>query len=194
MSQIREPKPETFRIEELVDRVKQGDIQIPKFQRPFIWTRRAVLDLFDSVYKQYPIGSILLWLTREKLASEREIGDLKINPRSDEYPTNYLLDGQQRLSSLCGALYWDGAEKKSLWNIAFDLEQEIFVHPINQISPRYFPLNKLIKTSDFLSQCRVLESLPDKDVLIEKAEKLLKSVKDYKMAAVTIGDMNLTRL
>src|SRR5690242_18441027 len=98
MARITEPKPETLRIEELVDRVKQGDIKIPKFQRPFVWRRKAVLDLFDSVYRQYPIGSILLWLTHETLASERHLGDLTIANRPTAYPTNYLLDGQQRLS------------------------------------------------------------------------------------------------
>lgn len=194
MAQIKEPKPETLRIEELVDRVKQGDIKIPKFQRPFVWLRRAVLDLFDSVYRQYPIGSILLWLTHEKLASERRIGDLEIAERPFQYPTNYLLDGQQRLSSLCGALYWDSKDPKSLWNVAFDLDKQIFFHPKKPLTTRQFPLNKLIKTSEFLSQCRVLESEPDKDVLIERAEGLLKSIKDYKMAAVVIGDMKLNEV
>lgn len=194
MAQIKEPKPETLRIEELVDRVKQGDIKIPRFQRPFVWKRRAVLDLFDSVYRQYPIGSILLWLTNEKLASERHLGDLEIAERPDIYPTNYLLDGQQRLSSLCGALYWDEKNLKSYWNVAFDLDQGTFFHPKKPLTPRQFPLNKLIKTSDFLSQCRVLESMPDKEVLIEKAEGLLKSIKDYKMAAVLIGDMSLNEV
>ncbi len=83
-----DPKPEIFRIEELVIRVKQGDIKLPKFQRPFIWKRRDVLDLWDSIYKGHPVGSILLWC----LASEKRIGDLDISARPDEYPTNYLLD------------------------------------------------------------------------------------------------------
>ena len=80
-----------------------GDIKLPKFQRPFVWNKEDILKLLDSVYKGYPIGSILLWLTNQKLANERRIGDLEIGDRSEEYPTNYLLDGQQRLSSLCGA-------------------------------------------------------------------------------------------
>lgn len=98
----RDPKPDILRIEELVKDVKSGDIKLPKFQRPFVWNRGDVLKLLDSVYHGYPIGSVLLWLTREKLAAERKIADLEINDRADEYPTNYLLDGQQRLSTLCG--------------------------------------------------------------------------------------------
>lgn len=189
-----DPKPEVLRIEELVLKVKTGDIKLPKFQRPFVWNKQDILSLLDSVYNGYPIGSILLWLTRERLASERRIGDFEIDDRDHEYPTNYLLDGQQRLSTLCGALFWNGNNPKSYWNIAFDLEKEIFVHPENSNKPEYFPLNKVINTMDFINQCRTLESHPNKDKYIKNAERLLQTIKDYKIAAVTIGDMTVNEV
>ena len=74
----RDPKPDIQRIEELVSGVKTGEIKLPKFQRPFVWKRKEVVKLLDSIYKGYPIGSILLWYTSEKLASERTIDDLEI--------------------------------------------------------------------------------------------------------------------
>lgn len=160
----RDPKPDILRIEELVKDVKSGDIKLPKFQRPFVWKKEDILKLLDSVYQGYPIGSVLLWLTREKLASERKIADLEINERADEYPTNYLLDGQQRLSTLCGALYWDGRDKNSVWNIAFDVEKQIFIHPKGELTRTMFPLNKIINTSDFLAQCRVFDTLENKSL------------------------------
>ena len=67
---IQDFKPTDFRVEELVIKVKDGDIKLPKFQRPFVWTRLDVLKIFDSIYSGYPIGSILLWYSSEKLASE----------------------------------------------------------------------------------------------------------------------------
>ena len=127
--QGRDAKPEIPRIEELVRDVKIGDIKLPKFQRPFVWKKPDILKLWDSIYRGYPIGSILLWLTKQHLASERKIGDLDINQRPDEYPTNYLLDGQQILSSLCGGLYWQGTDKNSPWNIVFDCDKEVFLYP-----------------------------------------------------------------
>ncbi len=187
----RDPKPDILRIEELVKDVKSGDIKLPKFQRPFVWNKEDVLKLLDSVYQGYPIGSVLLWLTREKLAAERKIADLEINERPNEYPTNYLLDGQQRLSTLCGSLYWDGKNKSSIWNIAFDVEAETFLHPKGTLKVTEFPLNKIINTSDFLAQCRVFDALDEKDVYYKRAERLLNSIKDYKIAAVRIGDMSL---
>jgi uncharacterized protein with ParB-like and HNH nuclease domain len=119
-----DPKPDVLRIEELVIRVKTGDIKLPKFQRPFVWKKTNILELLDSIYKGYPIGSILLWFTKQKLAKERNIADLAIDERNEEYPTNYLLDGQQRLSTLCWALFWDSQNRKSLWNVVFDLDKE----------------------------------------------------------------------
>ena len=142
---IKDPKAEIYRIEELVVKVKDGDIKLPKFQRPFVWSKKDVLRLLDSIYRGYPIGSILLWLTKEKLASEREIGGLKINQKDDMYPTNYLLDGQQRLSSLCGVLFWDGVDTSSIWNIVFDLKKQIFLYPKDEWKPEYLKLNGFIR-------------------------------------------------
>lgn len=138
----------------------------------------------------------MLWLTKEELASERKIADLDINERPDEYPTNYLLDGQQRLSTLCGALYWNGVDKKSPWNIVFDCDKEIFQHLTEEDEERInlFPLNKLIDTGDFINQCKRFEASSNKERYNENALKLLNSIKDYKIAAVRIGDMNLNEV
>lgn len=190
----RDPKPDIQRIEELVTGVKNGDIKLPKFQRPFVWKRKEVLKLLDSIYRGYPIGSILLWYTSEKLASERTIADLEISSERESYPTNYLLDGQQRLSSLCGALYWNGITPDSIWNIAFDLDKEEFLHPKEEIRIEYFPLNKLLNTSDFINQCKSFEAHPKRDKFFKIAERLLRAIKDYKIAVVKIGDMTINEV
>lgn len=188
----RDPKPDILRIEELVSQVKIGDIKLPKFQRPFVWKKTDIIKLLDSIYKGYPIGSILLWLTSAKLASERKIGDIEINNRPEEFPTYYLLDGQQRLSTLCGALYWNGDDIKSQWNIGFDLDKEQFVFQEGEKRVGLFPLNKLIDTRDFNKQCQAFESVPEKvDQYYKRSNRLLNSIKDYKVAAVQIGDMTI---
>lgn len=144
MSQ-KEPKPEIYRLEELAILVKSGDIKLPRFQRPFVWRRSDMLKLLDSIYKGYPIGSLLLWNSSQRLKSERDIAGLKVGEESTLYPTSYLLDGQQRLTTICGALYWDGTKLNDIWNIHFDLETEEFVHPKNVDNISLFPLNKLLQ-------------------------------------------------
>lgn len=187
-----DPRPEVLRIEELVMRVKDGDIKLPKFQRPFVWKKTDILKLLDSIYRGYPIGSILLWLTKQELASENRIGEIDIKFRPEDYPYNYLLDGQQRLSSLCGTLYYNGTNPNSEWNVAFDVDKEEFIHPKGDDKVKYLPLNKLMNTTDFLAQCAKFQSnIEESERYIRNATKLLDSIKDYKIASVTIGDMEL---
>jgi hypothetical protein len=108
------PQPTVDRVEELAGRILNGDIILPKFQREFVWSKKQVIDLWDSIAQNYPIGSVLLWRSREKLKAERTIADLEIGLTKYDYPVNYLLDGQQRLSSACGALYWKGDDPARL--------------------------------------------------------------------------------
>jgi uncharacterized protein with ParB-like and HNH nuclease domain len=87
---IRDPKPAIERVEVLASRILQSDILLPKFQRDFVWERPQIIDLMDSIAKNYPIGSVLLWLSRQTLQSENNIAGLPIAERNPEYPVNYL--------------------------------------------------------------------------------------------------------
>lgn len=188
----KDPRPEIMRLEEVALLVKGGDIKLPKFQRPFVWKRPDMLKLLDSIYKGYPIGSILIWNSSQRLTSERSIAGLEVDEQKLAWlPTNYLLDGQQRLTTLCGALFWSGNEATSIWNIHFDLDKEEFSHPKDTDSTNLFPLNKLVDTSDFIKQCMRFEHHPKRDEYIRTAQKLLRVIKDYKIAVVKIGDMTL---
>lgn len=188
----KDPRPEIMRLEELALLVKGGEIKLPKFQRPFVWKKPDMLKLLDSIYKGYPIGSILIWNSSQRLTSERSIAGLEVDEQKlGWFPTNYLLDGQQRLTTLCGALFWTGNDAASIWNIHFDLDKEEFTHPIESDSTNLFPLNKLIDTSDFIRQCMRFEHHTKRSEYIQTAQKLLRAIKDYKIAVVKIGDMTL---
>lgn len=193
MSQ-REPKPEVYRLEELAMLVKSGDIKLPKFQRSFVWRRGDMLKLLDSIYKGYPVGSLLLWNSSQRLKSERDIAGLKVDEDSTIYPTSYLLDGQQRLTTICGALFWDGDTPSSMWNIHFDLETEEFIHPKNHDSTSTYPLNQLLETHKFIKQCMKFAHHDKQLIYTERAERLLRTIKDYKIAVVKIGDMSIEQV
>ncbi|MDC0051836.1 DUF262 domain-containing protein [Acidimicrobiaceae bacterium] len=79
-----------------IGKIKSGDIQIPEMQREYVWDTTKVRDLFDSLYRGYPIGYILLWDVKEKSDQNRSIGT---NLKSFEV-SQYVIDGQQRLTSL----------------------------------------------------------------------------------------------
>ena len=79
----------------LVKYIALGEIGLPDIQRPFVWKNAKVRDLFDSMYKGYPVGYLLLWQNALADAS-RTIGtDSKQKP-----PRLVIVDGQQRLTSL----------------------------------------------------------------------------------------------
>lgn len=188
-STAKDPKPSSERVQQLANRVLMGDIVLPEFQRPFVWNRAQVLSLLDSVYRNYPIGSMLVWESRQELASKRSIADLTVGERSEQYPVNYLLDGQQRLSTICGALHWKPGNPKSVWNVVFDLRQEKFLHsragddlPLTQI-----PVRRLSTPSVFYKSLTPLED----EELRSRADKLFNRFTDYQVPLVTLGDMTI---
>ena len=73
-------------------------MRLPEIQRRYIWKSTRVRDLFDSLYRGYPSGTILLWETDDK---ELPLQDMAIEQQDNPYSnTRLLLDGQQRLTSL----------------------------------------------------------------------------------------------
>jgi hypothetical protein len=191
----RAPEPTVDRIEELAGRILRGDILLPKFQRDFVWEKHQIIDLLDSIANNYPIGSVLLWRSRELLRSERSIADLEIAPTQQDYPVNYLLDGQQRLSTICGALYWQGGDPLSRWNLAYDLREKAFLHLTTLDDPplHHLRLNKLTDPSAYFKHVSSLSTLQGSDVatLEANAKELFDRFKDYKVATVTLHEMSI---
>ncbi len=191
----KDPQPTVDRVDELARRVLSGDVLLPKFQREFVWGRSQVLNLLDSVYRNYPIGSVLLWQSRQELRSENYIADLEIRLPKPDYPVNYLLDGQQRLSTICGAIYWNGSNPESIWNVAFDLKKQEFIHLQSLDDPplHVIRMNKLSDPSIFFQHVSILDSSssPDKETIKLTATALFNRFKDYKIAVVTLGDMKI---
>jgi hypothetical protein len=185
----RDPKPTPERILQLASRVLVGDIILPEFQRPFVWKRGQILELMDSIYRNYPIGSLLVWESTQKLASKRTIADLQVAERSETYPVNYLLDGQQRLSAICGTIYWTPGNPRSVWNVVFDLKtgkfhhsDQVDGHPIHHI-----PLRRMADAPEFYRRLGPLDDQEMKD----RADLLFTRFLQYQVPLVTLGDMSI---
>ena len=189
----KDPQTRVDRIEELARRVLQGDIVLPKFQRNFVWEKEQVLTLLDSIAKGFPIGSVLLWESREELRSENRIADLEITLPRKPLPVSYVLDGQQRLSAICGVLFWKGRDPKSRWNVAYDLRSRTFLHLNTIDSPpaHQIRVNLLSDSSSYFRHIANLDLLitEDKQQLKRNADLLFNRFKDYKIPTITLGDM-----
>lgn len=106
---------------------------IPEFQRDFVWDLDKISLLFDSIYRGYTIGNLLLWITTERLA-HKKVGDKDTLPleRVEDKEYTYVLDGQQRLTSLYSILrgksvYRSGRKKSKIYKIYFDTKNDEFV-------------------------------------------------------------------
>jgi len=104
MSYTDRIKPTHKGITTYLDDLKNGEYQIPTFQRNVVWEKQNVKKLWDSIYKFYPLGSILVWKTKIKLQNHRQIGGHKFKFDIEKSEYQYLLDGQQRTTSLLTSL------------------------------------------------------------------------------------------
>lgn len=99
---LPEPLPVTFT--SLMGDIEKGTIKIPQFQRDFVWSKERSARLLDSIVKGYPIGTFILWKTKEELRALRNLGGLDLPPTQEGDFIHYVLDGQQRLTSLFASL------------------------------------------------------------------------------------------
>lgn len=91
---------EQLTVRQIIEAVESGQIRIPEFQRGFVWEPDRVAFFMDTLYKQSPFGSVLIWRTKEKLKAERKLGPIDLPEPKADFPIDYVLDGQQRITSV----------------------------------------------------------------------------------------------
>ena len=84
-----------YTLKKLVEDISMGEIGLPDIQRPFVWSMTKVRDLFDSMYRGFPIGYLLFWENGSS-DTHRTIG---AGPKQ-KVARLLIVDGQQRLTSL----------------------------------------------------------------------------------------------
>lgn len=159
-------------IRKILEQVQNGTIRVPAFQRGFVWDAERVAYLMDSIYKGYPFGALILWRTKEKLSHERHLGPFKLPDSEPEYPIDYVLDGQQRITSIFGVFQTDLSpiEDAAWTNIYFDMSAEENLQESQFICPspsdvdleKHFPIGTFF---DVTAYRRATEHLN-----VEKAE------------------------
>lgn len=109
--------------------VQKGHYRVPQFQREYVWEKTKVMHLFDSIYKEYPIGSFFLWKAgREHNGLFRHSIDQNIPEILEDDNVSFILDGQQRITSLYVTLRGLTANNTDYGRICFDLQEERFTH------------------------------------------------------------------
>ena len=88
----------------LLNDVNIGRIGLPDLQRPFVWKDNKIRELLDSMIKGFPIGYIMLWESPQIYDSNKS-GHIGIETKKIDIPKSLVIDGQQRLTALLGAIY-----------------------------------------------------------------------------------------
>jgi hypothetical protein len=173
----------------LCDEIWKGEVKVPQFQRRFVWKEQQALDLLDSVANNYPIGSLLLWKTKSKMRVERDIGAFKLPETDDVEPTDYVLDGQQRLTVVFSCLGAKPTDKG--FAAGYDLEKEEFIKLPEKSELHIFPLRRLFNTTALLDFRQALLSHHDSALMHSRLDALVGTLTNYKIPVVTLKDLTV---
>lgn len=115
-----------IKVSDLVKMVESGELRLPEMQRKYVWRSTRVRDLLDSLYRDYPSGSILVWETDKEQPSR----ELSVTQKESPFTGHkLLLDGQQRITSLTSVIRGEPVKvrgRKRPIDIFFNLD-----HPEN---------------------------------------------------------------
>ncbi len=186
------PEPQTRTFSSLVSEIKKGQIKIPQFQRDFVWTIQKSAGLIDSIIKGYPIGTFIFWRTKERLRSVRDIGGQELPEPEQGESVDYVLDGQQRLTSLFACLQGvsikrtDSNKVDDYSKIFIDLkasedERIVTIEKDNERGKDFISILDLL-TGDFT----VLASYPSEHH--EKLKKYKNRIESYQYSIIQVKD------
>lgn len=180
-------RPEREYLREIIKKMEMGLYVIPAFQRDFVWQQRQIIELFDSIIKGYPIGTLILW--KPSGDSYRIKNVVNDNIYEDNNKHVYILDGRQRLTSFyCSVLDYDNKPNK--YNLYFNLEKESFEFQSNKLDK-----DKSVLVSDVYDTFKMLGVLQQfMDIYdIEKRNDYIKKVKELNtiLQSYEIGEIEL---
>ncbi|MEM6290478.1 MAG: DUF262 domain-containing protein [Myxococcota bacterium] len=121
----RRPSATQVTVRQLIERANLGYVRVPKFQRPLRWKPSDVAKLFDSVWRGYPIGSLLFW-KRPADAQTMLIGSASI-PFPEVPDAWWVVDGQQRTVAFAATLLDLDHGNDDRWSLWFNPDSQEFL-------------------------------------------------------------------
>lgn len=201
-------RPDIISLDVLLKDVDEGRVQIPRFQRPYVWTPQMMRELFQSVLSGYPIGSLLFWEPRDiSVRVMDRIGPVPAPKSTRNAGVSLVLDGHQRLATLYGVLRLTDSRPESgrvssedlSWWIGYDLEAEEarqMRQPEDFDDPRILPLRAVLRTAEFVKFARNIDAsttLTDekKSIYLDRCDGVQRAIRDYRIALTIMRDGNI---
>ena len=164
-----QPKPDSKKYTDLISEIQKGEIKVPKFQRNFVWSIDKTAKLLDSILKWYPIGTFILWETTERLNDIKNIGNFELPAVADWIKVKYVLDWQQRITSLYAAYLGAQVQKEGEKKITD--YKEIYVDLEKDIDGDEQIVTEEIPTGIHVSLHKILNSLKYDDEIEDNYDK-----------------------
>ncbi len=190
-------KNTSYNLAGLLSRIQHGEIALPDIQRPFVWSNTQVRDLFDSMYKGFPVGYLLFWSTGADTGTKQIGTDSK-----QTAPALLIVDGQQRLTSLYAVITGTPVVQKdyteSKIRVAFRPSDHTFEVTDAAVDndPEFIPdISEVFKGSFLTFVNKFLDKLEayrkvklddeEKDRLVESIDRL-KDLQNYPFQAIEL--------
>jgi hypothetical protein len=174
-------------VSELMGRVTRGELRLPEIQRGYVWKPPQVAKLLDSLYREFPSGSLLLW----EAESDPETRAMRTSAGTQPAAQSalYLLDGQQRLTSLHRV--FSGHPDA---NIVFNVETEAFQNQsgATRQDPRWLRVHDLLHgTQIFQLVGGIKQALPtlDEQLAFDRITRVHR-IKDYRYYLETLRELS----
>ncbi len=177
-----------MKLDTIIDHIDMGLFTLPQFQRGYVWNRSQVRNFMLSLYKDYPVGILLIWKTA---ASQR---DIKGNKTLALGIHDLLLDGQQRITTLYGIIkgeappFFEGNATAFL-NLQFNVETEEFefYSPTMKYERRWISVTELMtaEQEEWHFESR-LSDYPDKNLYLKRLSRIYKlKEREFQMETLT---------
>ena len=175
-----------YHLSNLIDDIDKGDLRLPRFQRDYVWSRQKVISLLDSIYNEFPIGSFFVWHAHSRYRSlYKNIAELDLPDPVDERQLRYILDGQQRATSLYVAIKGLKINNIDYSKICFNLENEQFsVKTPNGTS--HIALCDIVDSEKALAISR---KVPDE--YFTTFQRCSNQFQQYPLSLISVKDMDL---
>lgn len=172
--------------------IEQGRLRVPRFQREFVWERTRIQALLDSMYKEYPIGTLFFWEAPSSYNHLlRDIDELQQPPRRNNENYTFILDGQQRLTSLYAVVKGLTIEGEDYRKIVIDLgntdSEKLSFQYRNPDSQRWVSIQDLLSAEIFT----IYNQLPNDDYK-RRFERYRNLLTKYPFSVVVVSDMELS--
>ncbi len=149
--------------------LKKGTLKLPQFQRELVWPLKKSATLLDSILRGYPIGSIILWKTTERFDDIRDIGGVDyFQEAPKDIQIDYIIDGQQRITSLYAILEGITIKKTDYSEVYVDLEVDPEVNDDKPIVVLENEKEKEDESEEYKRYIKLHDLLEDKRIVTDQ--------------------------